>query len=334
MPRSYHQLGLAEREKIMRMRDAKVPVSRMAVELGRHPVTIYRELRRNYFYDDDAYFRGYLGCVAHSKAAARRERGGKVVRNPSLATRIAQDLARCWSPEQIAGRLRLEQTNPIAVSHETIYQYVYGSEGRRLGLWSQLPRQRKSRRRRYARKPRGLNIPSANTIAERPKAIAERNQFGHWEGDLIAFRQEFGKSNLTSLVERRSRFVVLTRNPSRHSSGVMEGIERHLHPLPQALRQSITFDRGTEFAAFATLKTSLGMTSYFCKPSAPWQKGSVENSNGRIRRFLPLDTDISTVPETNLVAITHRLNNTPRKCLGFRTPAEVLGEQIATLGTV
>ena len=108
MPRSYHHLGLAEREKIMRMRDAKVPVSRMAVELGRHPVTIYRELRRNYFYDDDAYFRGYLGCVAHSKAAARRERGGKVVRNPSLATRIAQDLARCWSPEQIAGRLRLD----------------------------------------------------------------------------------------------------------------------------------------------------------------------------------------------------------------------------------
>lgn len=329
MPRSYHHLALAEREKIMRMRDAKVPVSRMAVELGRHRATIYRELRRNYFYDDDAYFRGYFGRVAHSKAAARRVRGGKVARNPSLATRIAQDLARCWSPEQISGRLRLEQSNPIAVSHETIYQYVYGSEGRRLGLWSQLPRQRKSRRRRYARKPRGLNIPLANTIAERPKAISDRAQFGHWEGDLIAFRQEFGKSNLTSLVERRSRFVVLARNPSKHSSGVMQGIERHLHPLPQALRQSITFDRGTEFAAFATLRTNLGMTSYFCKPSAPWQKGSVENSNGRIRRYLPLDTDISKLSEIDLAALTHRLNSTPRKCLGFRTPAEVFDEQIA-----
>ncbi|WP_231626246.1 IS30 family transposase [Novosphingobium sp. AAP83] len=135
----------------------------------------------------------------------------------------------------------------------------------------------------YARKPRCLNIPLENTIAERPKEIAERNQFGQWEGDLIAFRKEFGKSNLTSLIERRSRYIVLTRNPSRHSMGVMAGIEQHLGPPSQILRQSITFDRGTEFAAFATLKTKFGMTSYFCKPSAPWQKGSVENSNGRIR---------------------------------------------------
>ena len=98
----------------------------------------------------------------------------------------------------------------------------------------------------------------------------------------MAFRQEFGKSNLTSLVERRSRYIVLTRNPSRHSSGVMAGIQRSLHALPSALRQSVTFDRGTEFAVFALLKAGLNMTSYFCKPSAPWQKGSVENSNGRI----------------------------------------------------
>jgi transposase, IS30 family len=334
MPRNYSHLSLAERDRIMRLRDARVPVDKIATELGRHPATIYRELRRNFFYDDDAYFRGYFGRVAHGKAAARRVRGGKVVRNPSLASCIAEHLAQCWSPEQIAGRLRLDQAAPIAVCHETIYQYVYGAEGRRLGLWKQLPRQRKSRRRRYGRKPRGLNIPLANTIAERPKAIADRDQFGHWEGDLIAFRQEFGKSNLTSLVERRSRFVVLTRNPSRHSSGVMQGIERHLHPLPQTLRRSITFDRGTEFAAFATLKSSLGMTSYFCKPSAPWQKGSVENSNGRIRRFLSLDTDISRLSESELMAITHRLNTTPRKCLGFRTPAEVLDEQIAALGAL
>jgi IS30 family transposase len=334
MPRIYGHLSLAERDRIMRLRDTRVPVSKIAAELGRHPATIYRELRRNFFFDDDAYFRGYFGRVAHSKAAARRLSGGKIIRNPDLALRIAQHLHQCWSPEQIAGRLRLDEADPIAVCHETIYQYVYGSEGRRLGLWSQLPRQRKSRRRRYARTPRGLNIPLANTIAERPKIITDRNQFGHWEGDLIAFRKEFGKANLTSLVERRSRFVVLTRNPSRHSSGVMQGIERHLHPLPQTLRQSITFDRGTEFAAFATLKYRLGMTSYFCKPSAPWQKGSVENSNGRIRRHLSLDTDINKLSEDDLAALTHRLNSTPRKCLGYRTPAEVLGEQIGALRAV
>lgn len=114
----------------------------------------------------------------------------------------------------------------------------------------------------------------------------------------------------------------------------MTGIEHHLGTLPQTLRQSITFDRGTEFAAFATLKQSLGVTSYFCKPSAPWQKSSVENSNGRIRRFLPLDTNIAALPNVDLVALTQRLNDTPRKCLGFRTPAEVLREQItASVGS-
>ncbi len=147
----------------------------------------------------------------------------------------------------------------------------------------------------------------------------------------MAFRQEFGKTNLTSLVERRSRFTILTRNPSRHSAGVMAGIDRQLKALPPSLRQSITFDRGTEFAAFLTLREKLGMTSYFCMPSAPWQKGSVENSNGRIRRFLPLDTDIALVSDRELQALVDRLNNTPRKCLDYRTPQEVLGEQIAIL---
>ncbi|MBX9645285.1 MAG: IS30 family transposase [Novosphingobium sp.] len=328
MPRPYHHLDLDERELIFRLRDARRPVREIAARLGRHVSTIYRELRRNFFFDEDAWFRGYFPKVAHRKARSRRMRGGKIARNAALADSITEGLRMAWSPEQIAGYARACGRGAKAC-HETIYQYVYSSEGRRLGLWQHLPRARKSRRQRYARKPRGLNIPPANTIAQRPTEIGQRIQFGHWEGDLIAFRKEFGKFNLTSLLERRSRYVVLARNPSRHSNGVMEGIARHLHTLPQALRQSITFDRGTEFAAFATLKTKLGMTSYFCKPSAPWQKGSVENSNGRIRRFLSLDTDVSVMSDAALVALTHRLNTTPRKCLGFRTPAEVLSEQIA-----
>ena len=176
MPRIFHHLSAAERETIMRMRDARQSVARIASELGRHPATIYRELRRNFFYDDDAFFRGYFGRVAHGKAVARRVRGGKVLRNCRLASRIAEHLMQCWSPEQIAGRLRIDQADPIIVCHETIYQFIYGSEGRQLGLWNHLPRQRKARRRRYARKPRGLNIPLANTIAERPKEIAARDR--------------------------------------------------------------------------------------------------------------------------------------------------------------
>ena len=168
--------------------------------------------------------------MAHRKAAARRLRGGKIERNSGLSLHIAERLAEGWSPEQISGHFRFGHDDLAKVCHETIYQFIHGPEGRRLGLWRYLPRQRKVRRRRYARKPRGLNIPLRNTIEQRPAIIADRVQFGHWEGDLIAFKKDFGKSNLTSLVERCSRYVLLARNPSRHSSGVMEGCECWLYP--------------------------------------------------------------------------------------------------------
>lgn len=147
-------------------------------------------------------------------------RGGKIARNAALATSIAEGLRLAWSPEQIAGHARMA-AGDAKVSQATIYQYVYSPEGRRQDLWRHLPRARKNRRRRYARKPRGLNIPLANTIAERPAEIGSRASYGHWEGDLVAFRKEFGKANLTSLVERRSRFIVLIRNPSRHSCSLI-----------------------------------------------------------------------------------------------------------------
>ena len=183
---------------------------------------------------------------------------------------------------------------------------------------------RHRRRTRYARKPRGLTIPLENTIELRPPEIGARTSFGHWEGDLIAFRQDFGKANLTSLVERQSRYTILTRNPDRNATGVVAGVIGKLKALPASARQSVTFDRGTEFARYPLLKSKLGMASYFCKPQAPWQKGSVENTNGRVRRFLSRDTDIAALPEEALLEICDRLNATPRKCLGYRTPKEVL----------
>jgi IS30 family transposase len=262
-------------------------------------------------------------------AAGRRLRGAKISRDPELARYVVDRLEAAWSPEQIAGYLCYRTTGQLRVSHETIYQFVYGPKGQAAKLARLLPTGRRKRRRRYARKPRGLNIPPAHTIAARPPEIAERTEFGHWEGDLIAFKVRHGKANLTSLVERRSRFTVLTPNESRHSAGIMEGIERHLRPLPPSLRRSITLDRGTEFASYGRLQGSLGMTAYFCQPSAPWQKGSVENSNGRVRRFLPSETDIARVPAAELEQLVDRLNRTPRKCLGYRTPSEVLAEQVS-----
>ncbi len=130
-------------------------------------------------------------------------------------------------------------------------------------------------------------------------------------------------------MERRSRYLFISRNPNRHSANVMAGLVRYLGPLPPACRQSITFDRGTEFAGYPSRKPSLGAQSYFCAPSAPWQKGTVENTDGRLRRFLPLDLYVSTKTAEERAALAHRMNSTPRKCLGFRTPTEVLGEFVA-----
>lgn len=221
-------------------------------------------------------------------------------------------------------------TRPSIAS--STYRFIYGPDGLARELHKLLPSRRKRRRPRAARRARGYKIPDSNTFARRPSEIGARNSFGHWECDLVAFRLEYGKSNIRSLVERTSRYSFLSRNPSRHSAGVMSGLLRDLSSLPIPARQTITFDRGTEFAGYATLKQRAGIESYFCAPQAPWQKGTVENTNGRLRRFLPLDTDIAQIAEDDLSAIMVRMNTTPRKCLGFRTPEEVFLESLAHAG--
>jgi IS30 family transposase len=324
----YDHITLEERHLICRWRDAKVPVRVISERLGRHPSTIHREIRRNWF-DDGPWLRGYFAIAADERAASRRRRVGKLHRDPELARFVTERLRETWSPEQIAGHLKATRQLQAYACHETIYRYVYGTDGRAAELYKLLPRMRRRRRARYARRPRGLHIPVQNTIAQRPAHIGERQGYGHWECDLIAFRKEYGRHNITTLVERRSRYLIMIKNPSRSSTGIMAGLAERLEPFPPPMRQSITFDRGTEFAFFATLKRSLEIESYFCKPQAPWQKGTVENTNGRLRRFLPSDTDIASVPPEKLLELSTRLNRIPRKCLGYRTPEDVLAQQIA-----
>ena len=282
---AHTELNLRERRTIEDMLYAKVPVNEIATTIGRHRSTVYREIKRNYFTDEELpYLSGYYGTIAQREAAARRARRRKLIRLGELRTHVINRLIEGWTPEQIAGRLGYDG-QAVRVSHETIYAYVYSKEGQSEELARYLPSRRKKRRPRYARRPRGQVFPPDRSIHERPEYVKTRETFGDWEGDLMIFERAQGSMNVASLVERKTRFAVLFRNNDRSSTHFINKLMDVMEPLPQPARKSITFDRGFEFRAWRKLKSGIGTDSWFCDPQAPWQKGSVENLNKRARRW-------------------------------------------------
>ena len=331
MERTYSQIDMDERRKIARWRTAGISVDVIAEKLGRHRSTIFRELRRNAFTDSQMpKLNGYYCVTANDMARDRRAKLRKLARFSHLRQSVIERIMHGWSPQQIAGRLQLER-HPICVSHETIYKFAYSPDGHAIKLWRHLPEHRARRRPRHARRRHGRRFSPDVNILFRPDVVAERKQFGHWECDLMQFRKKFGKANVTSLVERVSRFAVFLRNNDRQSKPVMDGLIQALQSLPHLARRSITFDRGTEFTDWPYLQAGIGTQTWFCDPQAPWQKGSVENMNKRVRRYLPRDTDLLSLPQQSVRSICERLNATPRKCLDYRTPTEVFREQLVEI---
>lgn len=260
----------------------------------------------------------------------RRARRRKLVRLVDLRKSVIEQLIEGWSPEQIAGRLRFEGQT-VRVSHETIYAYVYGPDGQSRELARYLPNRRKKRRPHHSRKPRGLVFPPDRSIHERPDYVKTRETFGEWEGDLMIFERAQGKTNVASLVERKTRFAVLFRNNDRSTTHLMHKLMGVMESLPLSARKSITFDRGIEFRNWRKLKPGIGTEAWFCDPQSPWQKGSVENLNKRARRYLPRDAPVAALTNRDMKSICDRLNGTPRKCLGWRTPTEAFREELMKL---
>ena len=324
----YSHLSLDERRKLAHWLEVKMPIAEIADRLGRDASTIYRDIKRNRYTDKEIpELNGYHAVVAQGMYQQRRAVHRKMVVHPELKVAIVDRLQAGWSPEQIAGRMRLER-HPIRVSHETIYRFAYSKDGHAEQFYRHLPEHRRRRRPRgYRRHQRG-HIFDAQSLSHRPERIAERSEFGHWECDLMMFRREHGKVNVTSLVERVSRYAVVMRNEDRQSKPIMEALVQGLAPLPADARQSITFDRGTEFSAWKRLKDGIGVEAWFCDPQAPYQKGTVENTNNRLRRYLPRTTAPTALTNQYLRSICHRLNSTPRKCLGYQTPAEVFESKL------
>ena len=316
MGRSYDQLSLDDRCEIARLSANGSSVRQIAAALDRSPSTISRELKRN-----SGAQVGYRSSYANQQARARRWKGSRLERDESLRAAVIERLASGWSPEQIAGRLEREQGRKV-ISYETIYRFIY----------AQLSRTRDYRWRRYL--PRGKSkrgcrgrkggspasfIEGRVSLANRPLEAADRSTCGHWEADLMMFTK-YGQAILT-VHERKSRLLLAIRLSSKAANGVARHLVNLFGAMPPPLRQTVTFDNGTEFARHLALH-DLKIETFFCDPYAPWQKGGIENAIGRMRRFIPRKTDLATLSNSRFRNLVAAYNNTPRKCLDFRTPAE------------
>jgi IS30 family transposase len=323
MGSSYGQLSLEERCQIAELRHVGRSIRQIAAALDRQPSTISRELKRNT--GQGARAEPYRPVYAQEQTAARRWSGSRLDRNAALREQVLGGLGQGWSPEQVVGRLRREAGRTV-IGHESIYRFIYAQLKRSNdGAWRfYLPRAKAKRGRRHHRggiSP-ALSIKQRVGIHQRPPQALTRDQPGHWEADFMLF-STYGQSVLV-LHERASRLTALVKTATRKARPTAKTLGGLLGPLPDSLKQSLTFDNGTEFAEHYRI----GLDTYFCDPHAPWQKGGVENAIGRIRRFLPRKTDLDGVSDQQIIAVARAYNHTPRQCLDFRTPAEVFSRAL------
>jgi len=330
--RSRWALTSAEREDISRGIARGQTVRAMARALGRAPSTISREMGRHG--GRTRYRAGRADRRAWRRA--RRPTACRLATRRPLRTAVAAKLAQQWSPQQIShGLRRTFRSDPeMQVSHETIYRslFVQSRGVLKRELLQHLRRPRPFRHARAAPRVghRPGRIVGAVSIRERPADAADRAVPGHWEGDLIIGRDH--GSQVGTLVERQSRFVLLVRLPRKDTDTVVRALARRVQRLPDGLMKSLTWDRGTELANHQAFTVATNVQVYFCDPHRPWQRGSNENTNGLLRQYLPKGTDLSVYTQSQLDAIARRLNTRPRLTLGYQTPAAKLAEIVASTG--
>src|SRR3954451_24786868 len=312
------RLELEERERLGARQDAGPSLRAMAGALGRAASTISRELRRNALPKG-----GYLPVHAEGCYLERRQRQAILERDERLGRFVRERLLEGWTPEQIAGWLeRGEERGLRAVSTETVYAFVHRPAQKAEKLWKLLPRGRARRGRRRARQPRSA-MAERRSIHDRPESVEGRKEAGHWEGDLLTCKRT---RPVLVLKERKTRFVLAARLAGQSAAetvAIMMAVFRRLDPR---LRASIIFDNDTAFARHGLLASACAMTTWFCDAYASWQKGAVENANGRLRRDLPRDLDALSDAEPQEIVLSHDLR--PRKCLGFLTPLQALLKEL------
>jgi transposase, IS30 family len=327
--RSLVTLTLAEREDISRGIASGSSIRDIAKGLERAASTVSREVARH----------GgrplYRANEADQQAweSALRPKVCLLAIHVKLQRIVASKLILDWSPEQISGWLKIQypQDESMRVSHETIYRslFIQARGVLKKELIQHLRSKRRIRRSRRSRDSghRRGQIVDAISIRERPAEIEDRAIPGHWEGDLIG---GIKNSHIATLVERHSRFTALVKVPSKDTATVVAALSRHVRKLPAALRRSLTWDRGLEMAQHKNFTVDTKVKVYFCDPQSPWQRGSNENTNGLLRQYFPKRTDLSGYTQAELDKVALRLNQRPRKTLGFETPASRLRASVAS----
>ena len=329
--RSARALSSEEREEISRGVAAGTSLRAIAVSIGRAASTVSREIDRN------GGLNKYRANIADEAAwkRARRPKSCRLAVVPRLRRVVTAKLRMNWSPEQVSGWLKREYPDDetMHISHETIYRtlFIQARGALKKELVAHLRTRRMMRRSKKSTtrgQPRG-QIVGAVSISERPAEIEDRSVPGHWEGDLISGSMN---THIATLVERQSRFTMLVKLDGKDTETVVNALIKQVRKLPSELRQSLTWDRGTEMARHREFSLATDFEVYFCDPQSPWQRGTNENTNRLLRQYFPKKTDLSPFSQADLNRIARQLNRRPRKTLNFASPAERFNECVALTG--
>lgn len=330
--RRYTRLADQERESISRGLAQHKSIRQLARELNRSPSTISREIRRN---KGKSGYRAFSASRRAKAAASSRKRGKrKIEKQEGLLSYVMEKLQREWSPQEISKRLKIEYAwdMNMQVSHEAIYQYIYvlpRGELKQL-LIKGLRQERKHRRpqkRGDIAETRG-KIANMLSIEERPAEVADRSVPGHWEGDLILGK--YKHSALGTLVERTTRYTILVPlGEHKDATSVREAYAEAFKSLPAELKKSLTYDQGKEMSEHEQFTIDTGIQVYFAHPGSPWERGTNENTNGLIRQYFPKGTDFTQVSKEEILEVQRKLNDRPRRALGYLKPDEVINQLVA-----
>jgi len=321
---SYTHLSREERYVIYHLVHFDLSNREIARRLQRAPSTIGRELKRNARCEEN-YWYGDAQSQYEQRIRAAHE--GTHQRAPEVRRYVETALRARWSPQQISARLKLDfpRQPALRISHETVYQWIYQDAKRGGDLYSCLRRAHRRRRKQRSRLRATERIKGRVGIEQRPPIVERRGRFGDWESDTVVGRARQGGA-LATHVERKSRYLVAVRLEDRTSGVFMDRSIEAFGAIPQRYCKTLTADNGSEFVRFKRLEERLGFRVYFANPYSAWERGANENTNGLLRQYFPKGCNFQNISDEEVTAVVEQINNRPRKCLGYRTPAEVFWE--------